>query len=414
MEKDVVDKITKMVEKTTEIEVKFSHRITLTSLELRMMGSTITCSADFGLWLKGTIVRSGLVPVGPSETADGKLKLTLSKSVSWDGAGKLVLAGGETKISIDGLSDLKAFPKIDPGRVIATGVVLDIVGRVLNGEVGNAISDRLPNLQSIANSLVEPHKVQDLGSISLNPHEVHLYPIIGSDKELSTTVAIQCRPTLRTAPERNTRPTTPASPIAFIPKTGPVPSAGFHLELQCLLDNDWIDEKLTEHLTEIVQPGKRALVTPAGDGVALIQAPLDSERAKKQIQRLPGGKFLAPFISLPDIASLWGELAFTEQHVIIKQPMSLPSIIATMITLFHSVASNDEGGAAATKVDHGVAVLVFELPPKETLAIRQSFGIGTVSLLATKQRITEVFLTTEQLKVVVAIDGETSLSVKAQ
>lgn len=409
--REVFDSVTKLVDRLTEVEVKFSYRVTLRSLELTMKGNTVTCEANLGFSLDGKVLRAGVVPVGPTTTADGKMTLRVSKIISWSEKGKLVFTDGETKVSIDPLSGLTAFPKIDPGTILATNLVLDLVGRVLNDEVGKAATFLLPGLPDVANKLAEAHKIEGIGTLVLNPQECQLFPLTGDEKTIRTTVALRCRPVLRPERPHETLAGTYTPAIKYAPKAGPPPGLGFHLELECLLDATWIGDKLTDQMNGIVPLKWRTRLVPAGDGVVLIQSPVDAAQVKKYIDSIPWGNLVARMVSIPDSVSVWGDFRFTERSVLLRDAESQPSFLMTAINMFALTLPKDGQPAKPDRIAKERTLFFFNLPGNEILSLKQDVGIGEVSLSVAKSRIAELYLTPEQLKIVLVIDGKMELSV---
>ena len=423
IQRQVFDPVTKLVERTTEVEVQFSHCATLRSVELTMMGNTVTCAAKLGFSLNGKILRTGIVPAGPTTTVNGAMAVRVSKVISWNENGQLVFTAGETKASIDPLSSLTSFPSIDPYTILPVNLMLDLLGRVMNDELGKIATSKLPGLPDVAaNKLTEAQEIKGIGRLVLNPQEVYLYPVTGDGKTIRTTAALRCHPVLLSEhshvppgkhPQAETLVEKPFSAIKYTPKTEHPPAPDFHLELECTLDTNWIGNRLTAQKVGILFPKGRVSLVPAGEDTALIQVPVETARMKRYFKTVPGLDLLVAMLPIPDTFSVWGKIGFTEQDVLLENAKSQPAFLMKAINISRPAVPKE--GPPEKRGDNakGRSLVVFSLPPKDDLSQKLNVGIGDLSLSVTKHRIAEIYLTPDQLKVVIVIDGNTELSVPA-
>jgi hypothetical protein len=413
--KSIVDKL---VRELTKAEVKFSYSISLNSVVITVKGNTLRCEANLGFKLEGKVTQTGIVPAGPTMVTDGKITLVLERNIEWDSTGKLVLRGGSSRAAIDPITSLTSFPTIDPSVILKTNLLLDALSRIfpeaVNHEVNKQLPTDLPGVKMLVDELKKPREVDGNGVLYLRPREIDVYPVTSDGKSISINLAVRCRPQVVFGGMAPDVKDDAEIPLAF--PAGSAPQTGSHLEAECRLSTQYVGKLVHDSIgssgpIRFHQPR----LAPAGEGKACIGAELNQDDLRTLLVRKAAdqfgslGKGAAERASIPTTWILAGALDHTRDSVVLKDLTSKP---------FWLLSCLPEGKALTPKNDASKEKepkqLVFRIPTvfvDKPLVSEGDWGRMVISLKS--PQIKEVYLTAQELKVVVVADGTTQIQLKA-
>jgi hypothetical protein len=237
--------IERKVQAKIDYEVDFAYRVTprKDTLSITMRGNQVSARLEVGYTIETSVVRAGPVPIAPPGRADGTIHLTLVRSLVWGDDGKLVPKDGNATARWDLRSGFTAVPPIDPGTIIKTNVLLDLLKGTLNAEIQKRLSDPFIDLQKVTEPLRDAQKLPGGICLLLHPSEIAPWHLTSDGKVVNSGVTIRCRPRIIVLGRGEAEPAATPQPKPMPAVTRPA-DPRCHIELEGVLAEELVGAKL--------------------------------------------------------------------------------------------------------------------------------------------------------------------------